>query len=766
MNSVSPVGVSRGTTVEMKVEGLNLAGASAVFFSEPGVKGKVLRIKELPDLSDVRLGSNGGLSTVDVGPLPPRNEVTLELEIAPDADIGPVSFRLQTPLGTSPVGKFLIEPFYGESTDREPDNTPEDAVETYLPAILTGTISRPGDVDFFKIVVKAGDQLVFRNGAMLIGSSLQPVVAILTEDQTVVHEFGNNAEMEALQFAYRFEKAGTYYVRVSDYDGSGRPSNFYRIIVGKYPLVEWAYPLGIERGKSREFQLTGYNLGLGKMKVSGDPGPDSEDSVLLRAVGPRGRSFNRLKLGIGGEPEIDASGTNLAVAEAQAVSLPVTVNGRIAAPEHGKPVENYYRFHARKNEKVIVDVDAQRLGSKLDSFIEVLDAAGKRIERATVRPVLQTFTTLSERDSSSEAIRVVSPTGFEVGDSVMVGQEIIRVRAMPRGPDDDVQFEGFAGQRLAYFDTTAEAHAIDQPVYKVQIYPPGAHLAPNGLPIVKLYYQNDDGGPGYGKDSAVHFTAPSDGDYLVRIHDVRGLGGPEFAYRLTIREPEPDFRLSVSPSNPNVPTGGSIPIEVQAMRQDEFEGPIEVSIEDLPPGLHAAKATIAAKQVSTTMLLSADAGAKLDLAAPLKVVGRATAGSRTLSHIANPEDKLKLVALMPKPDVLMTSETKEITLEPGGTAEVTVDVTRQNDFRGRVPVLVLNLPPRVRVLDVGLNGVLVTETAKRRSFKIEALPTAEPIEQWIYVAGEVETRSALQNAYAAQPILLKVKPAPTRISSR
>src|SRR5580693_10451427 len=113
INSVSPLGVPRGGTVELTVDGLNLAKASAVFFSQAGIKARILRIKELPDLPDVRLGSNGGISTVDLGPLPPRNEVTLELDISPDADIGPVDFRLQTPLGTSPEARFLVEPYYG-----------------------------------------------------------------------------------------------------------------------------------------------------------------------------------------------------------------------------------------------------------------------------------------------------------------------------------------------------------------------------------------------------------------------------------------------------------------------------------------------------------------------------------------------------------------------------------------------------------------------------------------------------------------------------
>jgi hypothetical protein len=114
----------------------------------------------------------------------------------------------------------------------------------------------------------------------------------------------------------------------------------------------------------------------------------------------------------------------------------------------------------------------------------------------------------------------------------------------------------------------------------------------------------------------------------------------------------------------------------------------------------------------------------------------------------------------------MKAETKEVTIEAGGSADVLVKILRQNGFGGRVPVEVRNLPPRVRVPDVGLNGVLITEEQTERSFTIEALPSAEPIEQLIYVSGKVETRSGLDSSYAApQPILLKVKPRVTTLSS-
>jgi hypothetical protein len=146
----------------------------------------------------------------------------------------------------------------------------------------------------------------------------------------------------------------------------------------------------------------------------------------------------------------------------------------------------------------------------------------------------------------------------------------------------------------------------------------------------------------------------------------------------------------------------------------------------------------------------------------LKVTGK----SANMEHVANPEDHLKLISLMPRADILMTAETKEVTLEPGGTAQISVRIARQGDFRGRVPVEVRNLPPRVRVLDVGLNGVLLNETESERSFTIDALPNAEPVDQLIYVSGAIETRSGQQSSYAAPtPILLHIKPR-TAVASR
>jgi hypothetical protein len=735
-------------TVEMTVEGLNLAVASAIHFSESGVTGKIIRVKELPDLPDIRLGSNGTPSTIDVGPLPPRNQVTVEVDIAPEAAVGPVKFRLLTPLGTSPEGTFVVEPYFGESADREPNDVIDNASEAILPTILAGVISRPGDVDHYKLVVKAGEELVFEDQAPRIGSTLQPVVRILAEDQSVLREFGYDGSATDSRFAHRFEKAGTYYLRVTDYEASGRGSHFYRILVGKLPVAISAYPLGVKRGASAPVKLAGFNVPA-ELTVEAKPSPRDPDAVLVRPKTPGGDAFTEVRIALGDDPEVEFTGA----AAGLPLALPVTVNGRLdKAPEH------FFKFPARKGQRVNIEVEARRLGSELDSEIEVLDANRKPIERATVRATWETSTVLRDHDSSLRGLRIQAWNVLNVGDHVMIGNEILRVEEVPDGPDEDMLVESFGGQRKALLGTSPEAHGVDRALYKVQIHPPGAKFSNNGLPLVRLHYRNDDGGPGYGKDSFLEFTAPADGDYFVRLRDVRAKSGEAFAYRLHVREPRPDFRLAVNPRNPNVPRGGTIPLTVTALRLEGYAGPIDLAVEGLPPGLKATANTIAPGQDSATILLTADAGAKLDQATPLEVTGKAAINGKTIAREANPEDRTKLIALAPAPDVRMRTLTKVIELEPGQSAEVKVAVTRQNGFAGRVPVEVRDLPLRVRVADSGLNGVLLNEDETERGFTLLALPNAAPVEGYIYLSGRVETRSPQQSSYAApEPVLVRVK---------
>jgi hypothetical protein len=52
--------------------------------------------------------------------------------------------------------------------------------------------------------------------------------------------------------------------------------------------------------------------------------------------------------------------------------------------------------------------------------------------------------------------------------------------------------------------------------------------------------------------------------------------------------------------------------------------------------------------------------------------------------------------------------------------------------------------------------VLITEDETRRVFTLQALPWVEPTQRLIAVSGQVETRSPLPSAYAAEPFQLKI----------
>ena len=775
IESVSPRAVVRGIPQELKIEGFNLAGTRAIYFSEPGVEARISGVKEIAAVpEEVRLGAGGLPSTIDLGPLPTRYEVVVELDVGPDANIGTLSFRLDTPIGTSPAGKVLVEPYYGERPDAEPNNNALTATKTFLPAILAGTISVPGDEDYFEITVREGEQLVFEEGAWMIGSEFKPVISILTPDHELLREFGRDYEEAARHwFSHRFAKAGTYYVRLSDYEKGGGKNRFYRLKIGKFPIVKSAYPLGLQRGKTAEITLEGYNLTGRQISVASEPSQRDPDAIFLRPEGPAGKSFNELRLALEDCPEVESSGANTSLEAAQAVAVPQTVNGRIVSPTSSGPVANYFRFYARKGDEIILEVRASRLGSGLDSLLRVFDEIGNPIERATVRAVAQTNVTLRNWESTGPAIRLHSFKDLVGGDYVMMGSEITRVARIPRQPDEDTTFASFpptnagrsspfgrSAQRLAFFGTSCEGQAMNTPVYKVQMHGPGEKFASNGLPLVRLYYANDDGGPGYDSDSRLHFTARAAGSYIVRLQDVHGGGGEDYPYRLTLRRPRPDFRLLVEPRNPNVPRGGQIPIAVLASRMDDFEGPIHVTVEDLPPGVTATEGLIPPGQASTTLLVAAHPDAELDRAVPFKVKATARIAERQVTRWATPEDNLKFIALSPAADVKLVANAREIVLAPGEDIEITVSAVRKNGFGGRVQVHVRNLPPHIDIPEIGLSAVAIPAQEESRTFHIKALPQARPLEQWIHLAGSIQTRSPLQNSFAAEPILLKVIPKP------
>ena len=206
---------------------------------------------------------------------------------------------------------------------------------------------------------------------------------------------------------------------------------------------------------------------------------DKEPGIYSAFRSPQGKLIsNRVPFAVDTLPECLEQEPNNEPADAQPVTLPIIVNGRIDPPGDW----DVFRFEGRAGQKIVAEVDARKLDSPLDSVLKLTDADGRQ---------------------------------------------------------------------LAFND------------------------------------DYDDKGTGlstHHADSYLTATLPANGAYYLYLGDAQHKGGPEYAYRLRISEPRPDFALRVVPSSINVRAGASVPITVYALRKDGFSGEIALALKDAPKG--------------------------------------------------------------------------------------------------------------------------------------------------------------------------------------
>ena len=145
-------------------------------------------------------------------------------------------------------------------------------------------------------------------------------------------------------------------------------------------------------------------------------------------------------------------------------------------------------------------------------------------------------------------------------------------------------------------------------------------------------------------DSRISVKLPADGMYFLTLADAQHQGGPEYAYRLHVGPPRPDFELRVAPSGINVRAGTSVPITVYALRRDGFSGEIVLALRDAPRGFSLSGARIPAGQDKVQLTLSAPPVPR-DEPFDLTLVGSATIQGKPVAHAAVPaEDMMQAFA--------------------------------------------------------------------------------------------------------------------------
>lgn len=458
-------------------------------------------------------------------------------------------------------------------------------------------------------------------------------------------------------------------------------------------------------------------------------------------------------------------------AEATPIVVPAKIAGVIHANRVGQTFDaDLYRFAAKAGEEWMIEVNAERQKSPLDSRVEVLDSEGKPIQRVLLQAVRDSYFTFRGKDSNtSDDYRVHNWQEMELNQFLYADGEVVKLWHYPRGPDSGFQVYPGRGSRFTYFDTTPMSHALQAPCYIVEPHPPGTELIPNGLPVFPLYYENDDESRrAFGSDSLLSFTVPRDGDYLVRITDARSFSGEDYKYDLLVRPCTPSFKVTLDGANPTVNAGSGKEFTVSVDRIDGFEGEIRIDIEGLPPGFHATTPLIIeagqTQALGTINALPDAPPLTPENAKATKVTATATIRGQEVSQDVNNLGEIKLAE---KPKLLLTlfgandasaeptpDAPLELTIAPGETITARVRVER-NGFDGGVGIgkadAGRNMPHGIYVDNIGLNGLLIVEGQNERTFYITASKIAAETTRMFHL------RSDAEGNQTSWPVILHVR---------
>ena len=566
--------------------------------------------------------------------------ITLQFTLATNAAPGDHEIRVRTPGGISNPMKFCVgllpettKPDWKsvpkERGSTEPAIPPAAEATVKLPAVINGQIT-PAGADRYHFSARRGQQIIVAVEArQLIPYLADAVPGWFEAALTILDAKGKElASAERYRFrpdpTVRFEAPadGVYTVEIRDSLYRGREDFIYRITIGELPFVTGIFPLGGQAGEKSSIALTGWNL---SSKSFTRENSANESGI----VSISGKSFNAIPFAVDDLPEVFEREPNNSVETAQAVTLPVIVNGRVRTPGE----RSVFKFSGRAGQPIVAEIFARRLGSPLDSFLRLTDADGKQL-------------------------------AF----------------------NDDFEDKG------------------------------------SGLNT-------------FHADSYLTATLPADGTYFIHVTDTQGQGGPEFAYRLRISEPQPDFVLRVVPSSVNLRAGMSAPVTVFALRRDGFTNAINLELKDAPKGFSLSGARIADGQDKAQFTLKAPSQPS-EKPVDIAIDGTAMIAGKLVTRAALPAEDMMQAFLyrhlvpskelavavngQPRPflrDTFKIISATPVKIVPGGTARVRVSAPPGGNFSERFKLELDNAPEgisltNVSVIPAGMELVFASDAEK------------------------------------------------------
>ena len=335
------------------------------------------RVEEY-SIEDFRIYQNLFETRQNVQDKPQLNDqLSLKITVAADAPPGMREIRLVGQDRVSNPIRFFVSTVH-EVYEREPNDREctQPTVET-LPFAFNGQCQE-GDVDRIRFQAKKDQQLVIKGDvralipylADAVPGWFQGVLSLRDENgRELTYNDDWRFDPDPVMF-YKAPQDMILEVSIRDSIYRGREDFTYRVQVGETAFVTAAFPLGGQSGERTTMHLQGHNLPSDRILLDNHlPGPQ----IRMTNFDPKTRTSNQVRYAIDDLPEIFESKENNSKENAEPVTLPVIINGRM---EISGDMDSF-RFEGKKGEEIVVDVMARRLHSPMDSFIRLFDGAGK-----------------------------------------------------------------------------------------------------------------------------------------------------------------------------------------------------------------------------------------------------------------------------------------------------------------------------------------------------------------------------------------------------
>jgi hypothetical protein len=172
--------------------------------------------------SAVRPGEQAALRFPQLGDQP------VTFAAAQDLPPGPFTYSLRRHGDNASAWIPLLASELANIPEAEPNNTPEAATVVSVPALLHGSLSRPGDWDWFAFDLSKGQSLSLCAESRGLGSPADLELVLLDPTGKQLQR-ADGTGLSDVQVAFTAGAAGRYRLRVRDLTNAGGPAFVYRV---------------------------------------------------------------------------------------------------------------------------------------------------------------------------------------------------------------------------------------------------------------------------------------------------------------------------------------------------------------------------------------------------------------------------------------------------------------------------------------------------------------------------------------------------------